>query len=110
MPDKLITLTVEGKQAVCNFGINYFYKHYKELTGTDLLVNGLDGITTVKLFEIIPALYCAAYLSECSKHRKDPEIKLDDFAHHILSLDEAGAAKMLTDYTNLLSPPKEGEE
>lgn len=103
MPDKILTLTVEDKQAVCNFGINYFYKHYHEQTGTDLLVSGFEEIKSSKIFETLPALFYSGYLAQCSKSRKDPELSKEDFNHYVYCLDEAGAGKMFTDYVEILT-------
>lgn len=109
MRDRKIKLSIKGQEVVCNFGINYHYEHYFNLTGEDLLVSGFEGISTVKMFKIIPALYCAAYMSQCSINGQQQNLTLEDFRHHVLSMDEAGAAKMMTDYTSLLAASK-GEE
>jgi hypothetical protein len=103
MADKKITLNIGGQEVVCNFGVNYFYKHFKEISGIDMLVDGLKGIETTKMFDIIPALYFAGYKAECSINKKDSTVPYEDFQFHVMSTDEAAAAKMITDYLNLLT-------
>ena len=94
---------MEGQDVVCNFGVNYFYKHFKEISGVDMLVDGLKGIETTKMFDIIPALYFAGYKAECSVNKKESKIPYEIFEFHVLSTDEKGAAKMITDYLDLLT-------
>lgn len=103
MADKKITLSIEGQEVVCNFGVNYFYKHFKEISGIDMLVDGLKGIETTQMFDIIPALYYAGYKADCSINKKDYQVPYEDFQFHVMSNDEKGAAKMITDYLNLLT-------
>lgn len=113
MPDKKIKLSIAGQEVVCNFGINYFYKHFKEITGIDMLAEGLKDMATVKMFDLTAGIYCAGYFAECSLKKEEPQIKFTDFEHHILSSDEAIAAKMVEDYLKILNPKEEektGEE
>jgi hypothetical protein len=110
---KKIKLSVAGQEVVCNFGVNYFYKHFYEITGTDMLVDGLKELASVKMFSLVPAIYCAGYFAECSLKKEEPKISKADFESHILSMDEKGAADMLNDYLNAINPKeetKEGEE
>lgn len=107
--DKKLTLSVNGQEVTCNFGINYFYKHFHEATGIDMLIEGLKGIDSTKMFEIVPAIYYAGYRAECSLKREDPKLKKDDFEHHVLSADEATAAKLTTDYLHCINPEPAGE-
>lgn len=101
---KKLTLTINGIEAVCNFGVNYFYKHYFELTKVDLLVSGLEGIATIKIFEIMPSVYCAGYLAECSLKKEDPKLTFNDFENYVLEGDPDVANKMLSDYMDLMLP------
>lgn len=104
MADKKITLSIEGQEAVCNFGVNYFYKHFNEATGIDMLVEGLKGIETTKMFDLVPAIYFSGYRAECSIKKQEVKIKKEDFEHYVLSADEATAAKMVTDYIQTINP------
>lgn len=105
MADKKITLSIAGQEVVCNFGVNYFYKHFKEISGKDMLVEGLKGIETTQMFDIIHDLYYAGYRAECSVKREEPKLTGDDFEHFVLSSNEAGAGKLITDYLNTIKPP-----
>jgi aldehyde:ferredoxin oxidoreductase len=109
MADKKITLSIGGQEVVCNFGVNYYYLFFNEITGIDMLVEGLKGIGTTQMFKIIPAIYCAGYMAECRLKKEDPKFTKDDFEHHVLSMDEAGAEKMAIDYSKAINPPKPGE-
>jgi hypothetical protein len=113
MADKKIKLSVAGQEVVCNFGVNYFYKHFYEITGVDMLVDGLKGIETTKMFEVVPHIYFAGYKAECSVSKTDSQLNKDDFEHHVLSMDEAGATNLIKDYLNAINPKeetKQGEE
>lgn len=103
MAEKKIKLSIEGQEVVCNFGVNYFYKHFNEITGIDLFVEGLKDTATVKAFDMAAGIYCAGYFAECSFKKEEPKLSIQDFKHHVLSLDEAGAVKMVTDYTSLIN-------
>lgn len=100
-------LSVAGQEVTCNFGINYFYKHFNDATGVDMLVDGLKGIETTKMFDLIPAIYYAGYRAECSLKKEEPKVTKEEFDHHVLSADEAIAAKLVTDYINTINPPEE---
>lgn len=108
MPDKKIQLTVAGQSIVCNFGINYFYKYLKELTGIDLLVGLKDG-QTIDILETTPLIYFAGYKAECSLNKKDILLTAEAFQDYVYSMDELGVAKMLEDFTKLINPEKTGE-
>lgn len=102
MSDKKVTIHVNGQDAVCNFGINYFYKHFKEITGIDLLVEGLKGFSSTELFDLVGRLYYAGYKAECSKNKSDAVLTEQDFTDMVLSGDEALASKLVNDYVNTL--------
>lgn len=52
MADKKITLSIAGQEVVCNFGVNYFYKFYNEITGNDPLVKGFGEVEGVALLNV----------------------------------------------------------
>lgn len=111
--DKKIKLSIAGQDVTCNFGVNYFYKHFNEITGIDMLVEGLSGMATTKIFEIIPAIYFAGYKAECSIKKEEPKVSKEDFEYHVLSANEEVAIDMFTDYKNVINPKEEekpGEE
>lgn len=98
MSDKKVTIEINGKEAVCDFGVNWYYKFYYEATGKDLLVTGLQSLASSEMFDMLPALFFAAYKAECKMTKKDPELELKDFEELLLSSDEAFAGKMLNDF------------
>lgn len=78
-----------------------------------MLVEGLKDIATTKMFDLVSGIYCAGYLAESSVNKKPASLGYDDFKDHVLGLDEASAAKMVTDYLNIINPKEEekkGEE
>lgn len=107
MAEKKIKLSIAGQEVTCNFGINYFYKHFNEATGVDMLVEGLAGIGSTKMFDLIPGIYYAGYRAECSLTKSEPKLTKEDFDFHVLSADETVAAKMINDYVNTINPPDE---
>lgn len=114
MAERKLKVLIAGQEVTCNFGINYFYKHFNELTGIDMLGNGIEDVTPGKMLDLIPAIYAAGYLAECSAKKVDPALTKGDFDHHVMSMDEAGAAKMTNDYLDVIktvdsSKPGEGE-
>lgn len=103
-------LEISGQTVTCNFGVNYFYKHFNEITKIDMLVDGLKGIETTKMFDLIPAIYYAGYKAECSKKDVEPSLKFKDFEKYVLGGDEALAAKMINDYLGIIkTEDKPGE-
>ena len=98
MADKKIKLLVAGQEVDCNFGVNYFYKHYKEVTGVDILVDGLKGLTSTEMFDVVASLYYAGYLAECSLSKKAAGLTKEEFDDLVLSSDEEGVGKMVNDY------------
>lgn len=107
MADKKIKLSIAGKDVTCNFGVNYFYKHFNEITGIDLLIDGLKGMASTKIFDIIPAIYFAGYKAECSTKKEEPKLSKEDFEHHVLSANEEVATSMFQDYSNVINPKEE---
>jgi hypothetical protein len=110
MADKKIKLVVGEQEVTCNFGVNYFYKHFQEASGIDMLVDGLKGIQTTKIFDVLPAIYFAGYKAECSINMQEVKLTKDQFEHHVLSADESTAGQMLKDYLSAIKPVEsEGE-
>lgn len=106
MANKKIKLTINEQEVVCNFGVNYFYKHFKEVSGVDMLVDGLKGIETTKMFDIIHDLYYAGYKAQCSSNKEEPKLTHADFEYFVMSADESVASKLITDYLNTIKVPE----
>lgn len=110
MADKKIKLSIAGQEVTCNWGSNWYYEHFWQITGVDMLVEGLKGIETTKMFRIIPAVYYAGYLTDCSVKKEEPKLKKEDFEYHVLSGDEVLAASMIKDYFDCINPKEEEKQ
>lgn len=110
MADKKIKLLIAEQEVTCNFGVNYFYKHFNEATGIDMLVDGLKGIESTKIFDLVPAIYYAGYRAECSVSKQAASLTKDQFEHYVLSGNEATATKMLTEYLTCVTPAEKTGE
>jgi hypothetical protein len=108
--NKVKTLSLNGKDVVVNFGINYFYRYFLEATGVDLIANGLVDIGTVKVFDYLAAFIYAGHKAECSFNRQKCELPFEDCQHEVLSMSEVEATKLLTECFTLLSGKTEDEE
>jgi hypothetical protein len=104
MADKKVTLSIAGKEVVCNFGVNYLYKFFKEVTGKDLMVDGLTGITTSEVFDIVPALFYSGYKADRATEKQPAELTHEDFSDHFYAGDVDLVQKAFTDYMDVISP------
>lgn len=102
MADKKITLSIAGQEVVCNFGVNYFYKFYNEITGNDPLVKGFGEVEGVALFDTITNIFYAGYLTDKKITKSDGNLTKDDFEFHVQSMDVEGVNKMSEQFAEIL--------
>ena len=74
-----------------------------------MLVEGLKGIETTKMFDIIHDLYYAGYKAECSLTKEEPKLSHSDFEYYVLSGDESTAGKLISDYLKTINVGEPGE-
>lgn len=112
MADKKFNLEIGGKTVTCNFGINYFYKHFKEITGIDMLIEGFGNTDGVNALDATKNVLFAGYKAELSMNKKDPELTIEDFDHHLSSMDTKGVNELMIKFVNIINPEQKvpGEE
>lgn len=102
MSYKKIKLSIAGQEVVCNFGINYFYRHYKDITGIDPMVGGFGEVEGLELFDTIGNIFYAGYRAESSLKKAEPVLSKEDFIYYVMSMDRDGVNKMSEEFTNLI--------
>lgn len=109
MADKKITLEIAGKSVTCNFGINYFYKHFKDITGIDMLLNGFGDTDGVNALEATKNILYAGYKAENSLNKSENGLTIEDFDHHLSSMDTKGVNDLMIKFVNIINPEQKGE-
>lgn len=107
---KQLTITISGNGLVCNFGVNYFYKHLKELTGIDMLADDVKNIVSTDGIGTIAGMVYAAHMAECSLAKGKPEIPLDEVEHHYLSMDATAFVVAVKEIFKVINPEENEED
>lgn len=110
MADKKIKLSIEGQEVVCNFGVNYFYKHFEEITGIDPMLKGFGEMEGLRLFDAIVNIFYAGYKAEQSFKREEAVLSREVFEYYVQSKDIEGVNKMSEEFANLSEVKTNGEE
>lgn len=107
---KLIPIQVNGQQVSCDFGVNWFYKHYHDVTGKDMLEgNGLEGVGTYKTFDVAAALFYAGHKAHASATKTTELITLEAITDYVMALDLKEAIALIKLYTDTLPKAEPGE-
>lgn len=92
---KKVQLLIGSLAVTCNFGINYFYHHYRNLTKVDLLKEPLTSLNGVVAFDTLADLFYAAHKAECSHQKTEEVVSREDIENYILSMDTSGSLELL---------------
>ncbi len=110
-----ITLTINDKVVVADFGSNYFYKHFKTLSGIDIISENLSGLLSSEGFDIAAKMVVAGNMALKSLESKypqppaPPDIEVSEAEHWFLSQDLKGAYAVINDIVAVVFPKKEAE-
>ena len=96
---KKISVELNGKEIVLNFGIGRFYNLFKEATGKDLLTFSSDFDTT-KLVEVTQGIVYAGYYAECKLNKASPLFTKDEIFESILDADVSFINEVFTKYSD----------
>ena len=96
---KKITVTLDGKEIVLNFGVGRFYNLFKESTGKDLLTFS-DDFDTTKLVQVTQGIVYAGYYAECKLNKETPLFSKDEIFEAILDSDTSFIADVYTKYAD----------
>lgn len=113
---KRITVTIADKEIVIDFGVNYFHKHFKDLSGIDMLSEGVSGFLTLEGFSIAAKMIVAGNMAVKSLESKYPEpaaapdATVGEVEHYFYSQDQETAYKIIADLIAAFAPKKEDEE
>lgn len=108
-------LTIEGKEVSLDFGANWFYEHYKEDSGIDLMKDNLKvDVNSMEILSVNQSLIWAAYQTNCSIKEVQPEVTRAQVKKFVMSMDLVKAyelfVKLLTAKCGGKLPEGEPEE
>jgi hypothetical protein len=91
-----------------NLTVNWFYKYFLEITGTDLLANPrLEDATGVKAFEYAAAFVAAGYQAECRMNKTEVKFSKETIEDMIMSLDPVQAVGIVLQLTSEMGGKEE---
>jgi len=103
MSNKKTTVNIGGKDIVLNFGVNRFYKVFKECTGKDILNFG-EGFDADKMVDVTCGIVYAAYVAECKLNKQEPEFTQEQVFDFILDMDAADSTRIFNDFNSMMAP------
>lgn len=110
MADKKMTLQLGGQNLVLNYGVNYFYKYFKEGTGMDLLTFSKTEIDSVSLIEFVAGLIYAGHMAESKISNTNHTLTKQQVDEYVWALSPEESGKIFEQYNNLMSEGKETGE
>lgn len=106
MAEKKITVVINGKDVVCNYGVNWFYEHYKKDSGHDIIKDGgfneVD-IQSTQLFETVQSLLWAGILTEASLNKTEPPVTREDVVYHVMGGTAESVNQLMVDIVAAIS-------
>lgn len=106
MINRKLTVVINGKDVVCNYGVLWFYEHYKTDSGHDLVKDGgfkeVD-LQSTQMFSVVQSLLWAGILTEASLNKVEPSVTRDDVCHYVMSGDVESISKLMFDIVAAIS-------
>lgn len=96
---KRITITLNEKELILNFGIGRFYELFKEGVGWDLMTLA-EGFDSAKLMEVVKGLVYAGYYAECKKNKETPLLSKEQIFDAVLDSDSDWISDVFVKYTD----------
>lgn len=95
MAEKKLVLQIEGKDTVLNYGVNWFFEHFKTDSGLDLIKDSaLMDVESTEFFKYLQSFIWAGYLSGCSVKGEEPVMERKQVEAYVMGLDEQAAVDL----------------
>jgi hypothetical protein len=107
--EKVITLTLDGREMKINLGRFYFQKFYGETTGEDPLNSSDIALKPEKQFDWVVATVYAGLLTDYKVHKKEIDFTKQDVQDWVGVLTENEVVRFIKDY-QAVTKVEQGEE
>ena len=111
--EKKKTIKVKEQEFAVNFGVMWFYKHFKEAIGVDLIQKGnltWEEIQGTQVVDYIAAFLYAGVKADYSVRREESPLSFPQAEALVSDLSEGEAGALLTECMLIMAGATEEEE